>query len=211
MLEGGIPVGAISEITGPDSSGRTSLAFAFVAQRIESEQVCAWVDVSDSFDPESAAACGVHLQRLLWVRCGNEGNGSPGKPFWARMDQALRVTDLLLQTGGFGAIVLDLGGISPELGCKVPLATWFRWRQAADRTRCSLLVLGKMPYAQSSAALVIECASSIAVSIGKSALKMFEFQATRRRERMAPVLPGMRKPPVAAWSAVTGWDAEKRA
>src|SRR3569832_601271 len=59
LLDGGLPVGAISEITGPASSGRTSLACAFLAQRTAEDRVCAWVDASDSFDPESAAAYGV--------------------------------------------------------------------------------------------------------------------------------------------------------
>src|SRR5579863_6704092 len=71
LLEGGLPVGAISEITGPASSGRTNLVLAFLARRTAEERVCAWVDTSDTFDPESAAANGVHLRRLLWVRCSD--------------------------------------------------------------------------------------------------------------------------------------------
>ncbi len=51
LLDGGLPVGAISELTGPESSGRTSLAIAFVARRTAEGRVCAWVDVSDAFDP----------------------------------------------------------------------------------------------------------------------------------------------------------------
>lgn len=50
LLDGGLPVGAISELTGPESSGRTSLALAFVAQRTATDQMCAWVDVADAFD-----------------------------------------------------------------------------------------------------------------------------------------------------------------
>src|ERR1700678_3463009 len=69
LLGGGLPVGAISEITGPESSGRTSLALSFLAQRTKEEQVCAWVDAHDAFDSESAAANGVALRQLLWVRC----------------------------------------------------------------------------------------------------------------------------------------------
>ena len=64
----------------------------------------------------------------------------PTRP-WARIEQALRVTDLLLQAGGFSAIVLDLGGIAPEFAARVPLATWFRYRAAAERTQASLLLL----------------------------------------------------------------------
>ena len=62
LLEGGLPVGAISEVTGPESSGRTSLTLAFLAKRTEGGQVCAWVDAGDAFDPESAAAICV----LVW-------------------------------------------------------------------------------------------------------------------------------------------------
>ncbi len=70
LLHGGFPVGAISEIVGPECSGRTSLALAFVAGMTQEGKVCAWVDVSDTLHPESAAAIGVDLSRLLWIRCG---------------------------------------------------------------------------------------------------------------------------------------------
>jgi recombination protein RecA len=70
LLEGGLPLGAITEITGSESSGRTSFALSFIAQITKTEKVCAWIDLSDTLHPESAAAVGVELQRLLWVRCG---------------------------------------------------------------------------------------------------------------------------------------------
>jgi recombination protein RecA len=207
-LDGGLPVGAISELIGPDSSGRTSLAFAFVAQCIDSEHVCAWVDVADALDPESAAASGVDLERLLWVRCRNVQRQSKAKP-WAQLDQALRATDLLLQVGGFGAIVLDLGSTAPEHGSRIPLATWFRWRQAADRTRCCLVVLGKMAYAQSSADVVVECARIGAEAASCTVLKKFVFNATHRRERFRTGTAGMRKPPASTWSAAAAWTGER--
>jgi hypothetical protein len=58
-------------------SGRTSLALQFVAQRTAEERACAWVDVSDAFDPESAAANGVRLKQLLWMRCGSSDQATP--------------------------------------------------------------------------------------------------------------------------------------
>ncbi len=70
LLHGGFPVGALSEIVGPECSGRTSLTLAFVAGMTQEGKVCAWVDVSDTLHPESAAALGVDLSRLLWIRCG---------------------------------------------------------------------------------------------------------------------------------------------
>src|SRR5580704_12017481 len=73
LMGGGLPVGAISELTGTASSGRTSLALAFVARRTAEARACAWVDVNDALDPESAAANGVRLRQLLWMRCRDEG------------------------------------------------------------------------------------------------------------------------------------------
>jgi RecA/RadA recombinase len=67
LLEGGLPLGAITEMVGPECSGRTSLALAFVSQMTRAGKVCAWVDVSNALDPESAAATGVDLSRLLWM------------------------------------------------------------------------------------------------------------------------------------------------
>lgn len=178
LLHAGLPVGAVSELTGLESSGRTSLALAFLAQRTRDEQVCAWVDVTDAFDPESAAANGVALRQLLWVRCQGRNQNANAKP-WTRLDQALRATDLLLQAGGFAAIVLDLGDMSEEHGNRIPLATWFRFRQAADRTRCSLVVLSKAAYAQSSAAVVLECTPLRAVTAGETILRGFTFEGFR--------------------------------
>jgi hypothetical protein len=129
------------------------------------------------------------------------------------LDQGLRATDLLLQAGGFAAIVLDLGDTAPEQGSRIPLATWFRYRQAAERTQCSLVVLGRRAYAQSAAAVVLECAARRAEQAGGAVLRGFEFTVRRGRERSAPVEITTRKPPAATWQANAAWDAdaEKRA
>src|ERR1700742_3515808 len=70
LLDGGLPLGALSEFVGPECSGRTSIALSFLARMTREERVCAWIDVSNALDPASAAAAGVDLQRLLWLRCG---------------------------------------------------------------------------------------------------------------------------------------------
>ncbi|MDR3750470.1 MAG: hypothetical protein P4K94_03190 [Terracidiphilus sp.] len=77
LLNGGLPVGAITEMAGPECSWRTSLALSFVAACTRAGRVCAWVDVSDTLSPESAAAAGIRLDRLLWVRCGVSHETSP--------------------------------------------------------------------------------------------------------------------------------------
>jgi len=235
LLRGGLPVGAISELTGATSSGRTSLALQFVAQRTAEERACAWVDVSDAFDPESAAANEVELRQVLWVRCAPshpfrdqaaKRMGQPAgrreartesvrkswvSPAWARLEQGLRATDLLLQAGGFAAIVMDLGDTAPEQASRIPLATWFRYRQAAERTQCSLVVMGARGYAQSAAAVVLECTARNVEAVGGTVLRGFEFQVRRERERQAPIEITTRKPPAATWQAKAAWDLEARA
>jgi RecA/RadA recombinase len=52
LLEGGLPVGAIIEIVGPESSGKTGIALSLVSQLTHAGRVCAWVDVSDALCPE---------------------------------------------------------------------------------------------------------------------------------------------------------------
>lgn len=238
LMDGGLPVGAISELTGTASSGRTSLALAFVARRTAEAKACAWIDVNDALDPESAAANGVRLRQLLWMRCHDErtagfaaGRAARGastsvagrrgtRACWTRLDQGLRATDLLLQAGGFAAIVLDLGDTTPEQGSRIPLATWFRFRQAAERTRCSLVVLEQRIYAQSAAAVVLECEARGAEQSGGTVLRGFKFAVRRGRERFAPVEIGTRKPgspttevgrwggkpPAATWQVNAAWD-----
>jgi recombination protein RecA len=78
VLGGGFPRGSVVELCGPASSGRTSLAFSLLAQATERQEACAFVDVSDSLDPISLATSGVELPRLLWIRCGEMGDGEPG-------------------------------------------------------------------------------------------------------------------------------------
>jgi hypothetical protein len=221
LLDGGFPVGAIGEITGPASSGRTTIMLAFLARRIQEGNVCALIDTNDTFDPESAAANGINLKHLLWVRCRNvpfekhfpevrftssNKKQEKEKP-WSRLDQAIRATDLLLQAGGFAAIVLDLADEVIEYGRRIPLATWFRFRQAADRTRCSLIVLGKAAYAQSSAAVVLECQpDNIDASTG-TVIRNFSNSARRGRVRFSPLINTDRKPPASTWTTQTAWSS----
>ena len=300
-IGGGFPAGAITEVVGKECSGRTSLTLSFIASLTNAGKVCAWVDVSDALHPESAAAAGADLCRLLWVRCGTmpttsrsivspksssagafsvpeeyfvprppkqglhsggfgphprdevkgisgaiagllrkEKSGTqraktpqktapekktpaygemsksaahkkvraPEKP-WSRLNLALRVTDLLLENGGFGAIVLDMGDIAPEDALRVPLATWFRYRAVAAQKQTSIVVLLQHPCAKSSAALTlrlqsIQPRSECTVFIG------VEFSMEVERLRLAPTpesIAPLRKPPhrVTCWRGQTAW------
>src|ERR1700687_3221370 len=71
-LPGGLARGCLTEICGTASSGRTSVLLFALARATQRGEVCALVDASDAFDPASAAAAGMEMSRLLWVRCGEK-------------------------------------------------------------------------------------------------------------------------------------------
>ncbi len=142
---GGLPRGCLTEIFGPVSSGRTSLLLSILAQATHREEVCALVDAEDAFDPASASAAGVHLDRLLWVR-------SDGA------EHALKAVDLLIQGGGFGMIVLDLGDTPPAMARRISLTSWFRLRRAVENSPTVLLSVARQSNAKTCAALQLECA-----------------------------------------------------
>jgi recombination protein RecA len=138
----GFPRGSLTEIYGPPCSGRTSLLVSALASRTAASEVCALVDAHDTFDPHSAEAAGVKLEQLLWVRCRN-------------VDRALRVTDLLIQGGGFGLIALDLGDAPPHVVRYIPMQVWFRFRRAVEHTSTIFLVLEQESNAKTCASLIL--------------------------------------------------------
>ena len=346
LMQGGFPLGAITELVGVECSGRTTAALSLVSTVTRSGSVCAWVDVSDALDPETAAANGVNLDRLLWVRAatgrlppsgliqmtgssssfavgpqqpapGGSGSphprsegrgmpeaihgllqaqprsgavpikrrdksiGTPGVPNralltpnqrieqissdrlpprrgenalphreprcsepqhekrrtpssnqskakpacidqknqlaclrsrpWDALDHALKATDLLLQAGGFSAIVLDLAGTSPEHSWRIPLATWFRFRAACERSRTILVLLTQYPCARSSAELVLNMQPGSFESMG-NVVSAIQYRAEVHRQRLQQdhqKLVSIRKSPqretAAAWQGKTSW------
>lgn len=240
LIQGGFPVGAVTELVGGECSGRTSAALSFLSRITSAGKVCAWIDASDSFHPASAASVGVDLKRLLWVRCGIQekvvaqdtrqftlpaacfatkpvkkglhggGHGThprsevkglsatvdrflanetiaarcaepitkqrpnpqtsvssplpattavrlPGRRrVYDAVEQALRSTDLLIQTGGFSAIILDLGSVPPEVVSRIELSIWHRYRVAAEQTQSSIVLLSQYPCAKSSSELQLQ-------------------------------------------------------
>jgi recombination protein RecA len=211
LLDGGLPVGAISEIVGPECSGRTSLALTFISAMTQAGKVCAWVDVSDTLHPESAAALGVDLSRLLWIRCGA---ATLNRKSWSRLEQGLRVSDLLLQAGGFSCIVLDLGSLSAEYALRVPLATWFRFRAAAERLQSNVVLLTQHGCSRNSAGLVLRLDPGSELNPHSTLFTGLHHRAevTRQRFPQGKVLP-LRKPPqsvpAAQWQTKTVWAGQR--
>jgi hypothetical protein len=180
-LTGGWPRGCLSEICGPTSSGRTGVLLAALARSTQNGEVCALVDAGDVLDPVSAEAAGLDLAMLLWVRCGKAvASGRlpvasktsqrrlafnqrslgemalPEERHWKSLEQVLKITDLLLQSSGFGMIVLDLGDIPVRSARQIPLASWFRFRRVIEGTPTVLLVVEQQPIAGSCSSVLIK-------------------------------------------------------
>jgi recombination protein RecA len=296
LLQGGFPVGALTEMVGEECSGRTSVALTFLSRITAEGKVCAWIDASNTFNPSAAASVGVDLKRLLWVRCGvrestekqetrtfalpaacfspkpitkglhGGGHGSHPRsevkglsaavdrflsdktvtarcaepitkprptptiyesslvsttaqvysPRRARaydaIEQAIRTTDLLIQTGGFSAIILDLGGIDPKFATRVELSTWHRYRVASEQTQSSIVLLSQHPCAKSSSELQLRLFPMADAQEEKTVFAGLttRIEVLRRRFNEAPtnVVP-MRKPPSrvqeASWNLKTAW------
>src|SRR5437870_9605126 len=141
-LTGGLSRGAITEIFGSPSSGRTSAMVSILAEATAHDEVCALVDGNDAFDPKSAAEAGLELNRLLWVRCH-------------KLDQVLKATDLLVQGGGFGRVVMDLTDLPLSNIRSIPLASWFRFQRTIEKTPTVLLVMSPESVVKSAAALAL--------------------------------------------------------
>jgi recA bacterial DNA recombination protein len=169
-----LPRGCISEIYGPASTGRTSLLYTALAEATKNQEICALVDTDNAFDPLSAAAAGVVLHQLLWIRCGNDA------------ESALRVTDLLVQANGFGLIVMDLADTPPRTAQRISLASWYRLRRTVEHTHTVLVVLGQAPYARQTATLALEARQHQVTWSGDQPGKLLD-QVQLRIERRKPV------------------------
>lgn len=143
-LTGGFPRGAISEVIGPESSGRTALTHSLLAAATARGEICCCVDTHNNFDPQTAAEAGVVLSQLVWIRCS--GNA----------EHAFKAADLILHAGGFGVVVLDIASISARVANRIPLSYWYRFRRAIETTPTILALVEKEPQAKSCASLMLE-------------------------------------------------------
>lgn len=144
-VTGGLARGCLTEIYGPASSGRTSLLVSILAEATARQEVCALVDADDAFDPVSASAAGVRLDRLIWVRTARSA------------EQALKSADLLIQGGGFGLVAMDLGDTPPAMARRISLTSWFRLRRAVEHTPTVLVTVARQSNAKTCASLMLEC------------------------------------------------------
>ena len=77
------------------------------------------------------------------------------------LEHVLKSTDLILQSGGFGLVVLDLAGIPDKFVRRIPLASWFRFQRTVEHTKTALMVVSEIVCAQTCAALVMKLSAVI--------------------------------------------------
>jgi recombination protein RecA len=102
-------------------------------------EVVAVVDSNDTFDPVSAQRAGADLGKLLWVQCGH------------RLETALQASDMILHSGGFGLILVDLCDMAPAVLDRMPVSYWYRFRRAIEHTSSLMLILSRQSVARSCA------------------------------------------------------------
>jgi len=108
--------GSLSEFYGQTSAGKSSFVFSLFAMLTNNGEVCALVDVNNSFDPPSAKSGGIKLNNLLWIKCGGD------------VEAAFTASDYLIQARSFGAIWINLNDTPQNAIDAIPTASWYRFR-----------------------------------------------------------------------------------
>lgn len=164
-LSGGLPRGQVSEVAGPSSSGRTSVAWAALAAATRRGESVALIDTFDRFDPPTAHACGLDLSRLLWVRGqavsktagavdpawlpGVRAVNGPGTFVERVIDRAIKALNLVVQSGVCTLVVIDLIDMPANALRRLPASTWFRVERAIEGSDTAVLILAAQPVARS--------------------------------------------------------------
>lgn len=120
--------GAVTEVSGGPSTGKTSFALSLLAKLTAAGEVCAIVDATGGFDACTASQAGVVLDNLLWVRCAGD------------IEKTFMAADYLVQAKGFGCIWINLCGLAKDKLRMVPKTYWFRYRTRIKETPTLLLV-----------------------------------------------------------------------
>jgi recombination protein RecA len=188
-LGGGFPRGQLSELVGPRSSGRTSLLLQMMAAATARGELVALVDALDMFDVESAAAAGVDLDRLLWIRGHIVTNQGLCRELNQRaIEQAMRAFTLVLQAGNFGLVVFDVAEAPADTVRRLPFTTWLRLQRMVEGSQTACLLVGGEPMARSSAGLTLRLAagnrdSGFGIRFGASLFDGLDVQARIVRAR----------------------------
>jgi hypothetical protein len=125
-IGGGLPKGAITELTTPQISAGSALLIQALLQTANRDHFfLALIDGRDSFDPQPLGNALLH--NLFWVRC-------------TTALKTIKAADLLLRDGNFPLVIVDLV-LNPSEDLKIPQTTWYRLQRLVEPTSTACLVL----------------------------------------------------------------------
>ncbi len=170
-LHGGLPAGQLSEVVGPPSSGRTTVVWRWMAAATRRGETVALIDTFDRFDPESAVACGLDLDRLLWVRGqAISKTGGAVDPVWLpgvrtvegpgtmverTVDRALKALNLVLQSGVCPVVVIDMADVPQTALRRIPYTTWLRLQRVIEGSDTTCVLVAPEPLARSAGGVTL--------------------------------------------------------
>ncbi len=159
-LEGGLPRGHLSEVIGPRSSGRLAIVLSALAGATLRGEAVALIDTLDMFDPVSASATGIDFQRMLWIRGESSGSARVSLSceygtLQKSVDRAVKALNIVLQAGGFGVVVLDMGEVAPQAIKRLPYTTWLRLQRVIEGSDTACVLIGSEPIARSSGGVTV--------------------------------------------------------
>ena len=125
-IGGGLPKGAITELTTPQiSAGSASLIQSLLQVANRDHFFLALIDGHDSFDPQPLG--NAILRNLFWVRC-------------TTALKTIKAADLLLRDGNFPLVIIDLV-LNPPEDLKIPQTTWYRLQRLVESAPIACLIL----------------------------------------------------------------------
>lgn len=120
--------GGLIEFCGAMSSGKVSVLMNLLSELTNRGEICAVVDVDNSFDPPSAKEFDIKLNNILWAKCGGD------------LEAAVTVTDYLVQARSCGVIWLNLKHTDRKSINAIPISYWYRFRTKLKDSPTLLIV-----------------------------------------------------------------------
>lgn len=152
LLGGGLERGRLVELVSRHASGRFSIVLSALAAATQMGEAAALVDLGDHFDPQLAAAEGVDLRRLLWIRPRT-------------VKEAVMSAEMITATG-FQLVIIDVG-LHPMRGRRAPDAAWVRLARTAETHRTALLVSSPYPMTGTASDAVVKGCGTRARWLGR--------------------------------------------
>ena len=151
---GGLPRGRITEIYGPESSGKSTLAMHVVAEAQRNGGVCAYIDAEHAMDPIYAAAIGVDIDQLL-ISQPDTG------------EQALEICDMLVRSGAIDVVVIDsVAALTPRAEIEGDMGDTHVGLQARLMSQALRKLTGNLSKTQTIAIFINQLREKIGVMFG---------------------------------------------